>query len=151
MQAAQHQCAVELFLLWKAGDDDRFEAHQRLTRMFEIVGNCLIGKIAQAIVVAIVSNLGGKFRLGAQRVFPLIGEQAIEFVSSGFEWLLGGLGEERDDESCGERNNDERCLQEADLQNAYIYENNVVRKISEKGAARALDGGDECMARIGVC
>src|ERR1700674_3442099 len=86
-----------------------------MTSMFEIVGNCLVGEIAQAVVVAIVANLGGKFGLGAQRVLPLIGEQTIEFVSSGFECWLGGLGKERDDESCGERNNHERCLQEADL------------------------------------
>src|SRR6266404_2559709 len=104
MQAPQHQGAVELFLLWKSNDINGLKARQCLTSVFEVVGNCLVRKIAQAIVVAIVSNLGGKFRLGAQRVLPLIGEQAIEFVSSGFEWLLGGLCEEWDDESCGERN-----------------------------------------------
>src|SRR5437899_54955 len=119
MQAAQHQCAVELFLLGKPGDVDRLEARHCLTGVFEIVGNCLVGEIAQAIVVAIVANLSGEFGLGAQCVLPLIREQAIEFVSSLFECWLGGLGEERDDESCGERNNGERCLQEADLQNVY--------------------------------
>ena len=88
--------------------------------MFEIVGDRLVGKIAQPIVVTIVANLGGKFGLRAQRVLPLIGQQAIEFGSSGFECWLGGLGEERDDESRGERNNHERCLQEADLHNICV-------------------------------
>jgi hypothetical protein len=83
--------------------------------VYEIVGNRLVGKIAQPIVVAIVANLGGKFRLGAQRVLPLIGEQTIEFGSPSFERLLGSLGEKRDDESYDERDNHKRRSQEADL------------------------------------
>ncbi len=121
-QASQHQRVVEPFLLGKSGDIDGLEASQRLTSVFEIVGNRLVRKIAQPIVVAIVSNLGGELGLGAQRVLPLIGEQTIEFGSPGIECLLGGLSEERDEESCGERNNHERCLQEADLRSAYRSE-----------------------------
>ena len=87
----------------KSGDVDGLETRQRLTSMFEIVGNRFVRKIAQPIVVAIVPNLGGKFRLGAQRVLPLIGEQTIEFGSPGIECLLGSPGEEWDGQSCGER------------------------------------------------
>ena len=53
-----------------------------------IVGNRLVGKIAQPVVVAVVSNLGGKLRLGAQRVLPLLGEQTIEFRPA---WRLDGI------------------------------------------------------------
>ena len=58
-QAAHHQRVVEPFLLRKSGDIDGLEARQRLTSVLEIVGDCLIGEIAQPVVVAIVSNLGG--------------------------------------------------------------------------------------------
>ena len=102
-QAAQHQRVVEFFLLRESGDVDGLETRQRLASVFEIVGNRLVGKIAQPVVVAIVANLGGEFRLSAQRVLPLIGEQTIEFGSPRFERLLSSLGKERDDESQGER------------------------------------------------
>src|SRR5713226_5758446 len=125
--------------------------------MFEIVGNCLVGEIAQAIVVAIVSDLSGKFRLGAQRVLPLIGEQTIEFGPSRFECWLGGLGKEWDDESCGERNNHERCLQEADLHNIIIiicvYEDTSSENIRKArsvgfGWRRSVNGADRSLLDI---
>jgi len=87
---------VELLLLRKSGDVNGLEARQRLASVFEIAGNRLVGKIAQSIVVAIVANLGGEFRLGAQRVLPLIGEQTIEFGSPHFERLPGSLGKEKE-------------------------------------------------------
>jgi len=98
-QAAHHQCLIEFFLLGESGDIDSLKTRQRLTRVFEIVGDGLVRKIAQPIVVAIVSYLSGKFRLRAQRVLPLNGEQAIEFGASRVECLLGCLGKERDDKS----------------------------------------------------
>jgi hypothetical protein len=55
--------------------------------MFEIVGNGLVRKIAQAIVVTIVANLGGQLGLGAQGVLPFLGEQAIQFGAARFEGL----------------------------------------------------------------
>ena len=64
-QAAQHQRVVELFLLGESGDVDGLEARQRVASVFEILGNRLVRKIAQPIVVAIVANLGGKLRAGA--------------------------------------------------------------------------------------
>jgi len=96
MQTAQHQRVVELFLLGKSGDIyiDGLEPCYRLTGVFEIVGNRLVRKIAELIVVAIVPNLGGKLRLGTQRVLPLIGEQTTEFGAAGFECLLSCLGKE---------------------------------------------------------
>ena len=67
------------------------------------------------------------------------------FVSSRFECRLGGLGKERDDESCGEGNNHERCLQEADLHNICVYEDTSsenIRKESSGGFGRGrCDGG----------
>ena len=96
-QTAQHQRLVELFLLGKSGDVDGLKARQRLTRVFEIVGNGLVGKIAQPIVVTVVSDLSGEFGLRAQRVLPLLGQQAIEFGAAGFEGLFGSVGEEWDD------------------------------------------------------
>src|SRR4029077_2059265 len=115
--------------------------------MFEIVGNCLVGKIAQAVVVAIVADLGGKFRLGAQRVLPFVGEQAIEFGSSGFECLLGCLGEERDDESRGDRNNHERCLQEQ-TSTMLMFTRIRRQKISEKRGRRFARGEDVSMSNV---
>ena len=61
--------------------------------MFEIVGNCLIGKVAQAVVVAVVTDVGGEFGLRTQRVLSLIGEEAIEFRASRFQSLLRGMSE----------------------------------------------------------
>ena len=75
----------------------------------------LIGKIAEPIVVAIVPNLGGEFRLGAQRVLPLIGEQTIEFGAASLQGFPRSLGEERDGQTCGEKQvhkqEHERCSQ----------------------------------------
>ena len=58
-QVAQHQRVIELFLLRKSGDVDGFEARQCLAGVFEVVGNRLVREIAQPVVVAIVSDLGG--------------------------------------------------------------------------------------------
>src|SRR5580704_3426259 len=149
MQGAQHQCAVEIFLLWKPSDVDGLKARERLPRVFEIIGNCLVGEIAQAIVVAIVSNLGGKFRLGAQRVLPLIGEQTIEFVSSRFERRLGSRGEEWD-QSERDRNHHERSLQ-ADLQNVCVDEDTSSEKYQKRALCRDARGEDLAMERIGAC
>ena len=80
----------------ESGDIDGLKARHRLPSVFEIVGNRPIGKIAEPIVVAIVPNLGGEFRLGAQRVLPLIGEQTIEFGAAslqGFPRSRGGPGD----------------------------------------------------------
>ena len=106
---------VELFLLRKSSDVDGLEARQRLPSVFEIVGNRLIREIAEPIVVTIVANLRGKFRLGAQRVLLLLGEQASEFGAAGFEGLPSGVGEEWDSQSHSKRENHERCSQEAGL------------------------------------
>jgi hypothetical protein len=126
-QTADHQRMVEFFLLRKSGDVDGFKTRQRLTGVFEIVGNRLVRKIAEPIVVAIVSNLGGKLRLRAQRVLPLIGEQTIEFGSAGFERLPGGVVEELNEQTYGERDNHERCSQEADLGSVYLQYKRTLR------------------------
>ena len=88
-QAAHHQRVIELLLLGKSGGVDGFEAAQRLARVLEIVGDRLVGKIAEPIVVAVVADLGGEFGLSAQRVFPLVGEQAIEFGATRLQTLFG--------------------------------------------------------------
>src|SRR5580700_532128 len=97
MQAAQHERVVEALLLRETGDVDGLEACERDTRVFEIVGEGLIGEIAKAIVVAIVSYLRGELGLSAQRVLPLLGKQAIEFGAAGIESLFGGVGEWSDE------------------------------------------------------
>src|ERR1017187_1359052 len=96
-QAAQHERVVEFFLLGKSSDIDGLETGQELTRVFEILGDGLVGKIAQPAVVAVVSNLGGKFGLSPERVLPLVGEQAIEFGAPGLECRIGNLGKKRDE------------------------------------------------------
>src|SRR5208282_2763911 len=127
---------VESFLLGESGRVDGLEARQRLTCVFEIVGNCLIREIAQPIVVAIVTNLSGKFRLRTQRVLPLIGEQTIEFCSPRFERLLGSVDEERDDETQGKIKNHERCSQDADLGSVINTPSKNIRKRAPWGSPR---------------
>ena len=120
-QAAQHECAVELLLLRKACDIDRFEARERLASVFEIRGNRLAGEIAQPVVVPVVPNVGGQFRLSAQRVFPLIVQQTIQFRPPVFQGLPASLGEERDELSHGETDNHKRCAHDRVLRNLLFY------------------------------
>jgi hypothetical protein len=61
--------------------------------------------------------------------------------------LLGGLGKERDDESCNDRNNHKRRLQEAGLHNICVYEDTSSENIRKAcgagfGRERGVNGAD---------
>ena len=94
-QAPHHKRAVEFLRLRKPSDIDGFEALERLTGVLEVLGDRLVRKIAQPIVISIIPYLGGKFRLRAERVFPLLGEQMIQFRAPAFQALPGGLAKAR--------------------------------------------------------
>src|ERR1700688_3432340 len=120
-EAAHDQGMVQFFLLRKSGNVDRFEARQRLARVFEVVGNRLVRIIADLIVVAVVAHLSGKFRLRAKRVFPLVGEQAIERGSPCFERLFSSRGEKRNEQGEDGKNNHEGCSQVAGPRISKLY------------------------------
>jgi hypothetical protein len=61
--------------------------------MLKIVRDRLVGQIAQPVVVTAIADVGSKFRLRAQRVFPLIGKQAIEFRSPRFQRLIRSVSQ----------------------------------------------------------
>jgi len=114
VQAADHQREVELFLLGKTRDIDRIKARNRLARMFKIIGNRLVRKIAEPVVIAIISDLRGQFGLRAQCVLSLLGKQPVEFRAPRIQCRSSGLCKQRDNESHDKRNNHERYAQDQD-------------------------------------
>ena len=70
--------------------------------MLEIVGNRLIGQIAQAIVVTVVADMSSQFGLRAQRIFPLVGKQAIEFRPPRFQTLFGSVSKQGNEKNPSE-------------------------------------------------
>ncbi len=88
-QGAHHECVIESLLLGKSGDVDRLKACQGLPVVLYVVGDGLVGKIGEAIVVAVVANVGGELGRSAHGVLPLFVEETIEVGAAGVQALAG--------------------------------------------------------------
>lgn len=56
--------------------------------MLKIVGDCLVGKIGQTIVVPVVPNACRQLEISPQRIFPLLADETVALGAPGLKAAL---------------------------------------------------------------
>ena len=82
-QFANHELSAELVLLGQARRVNGLKAGEELARLFEFRLNGFGGFIIEAVVVAVITQSGRKFRMDAHFVFPLLVEERQQLLTAG--------------------------------------------------------------------
>jgi len=73
-----HQVAIELLLLWKAGGIDGRELRQENAILREVPVYRRLRQVAELVVIALVAEYGRELGSSAEVVFPLVVKQYVQ-------------------------------------------------------------------------
>jgi len=90
-EGAQEQLAADLFLVGESGGVDGGEAEEEALFAGQAVVEGLDGVVGDLVVVALVAERGGKLRVVAEVVLPVVLEEGVEVLAAVFE-RRGGRG-----------------------------------------------------------
>ena len=107
-QFAHHELLVERLGFGEARGVDSVEDLELLLGVLDLLRNCFRRVVTEAIVVAGVTDVGRKLRIGAKGIFPLGLQGVTKLRAAGVERGFVGLAGKRDGEGAHEGCNGEQ-------------------------------------------
>ncbi len=84
-EVAHHELLVKRLVVRESRGVDGLEDFELLLRVLDLFGNCVRRVIAEAVVVASITDVGREFRIGTERVFPLGLKGVTQLGAAGVE------------------------------------------------------------------